>query len=128
MKPAFVKKNTEGGAAGLSWEAGEVKALNPYLADELVKLSPEDYEVVQDGEYTPEPPAHNSPEFGFPSVSSDGQGINFDHPRSIVVEEPLEGSAEENAAIAQSLSEAPEKPKRAYNKKSDKTTETPSAE
>jgi hypothetical protein len=52
MKPTFVKKNTSGGAAGLSWEAGEVKVLNPYLAEELVMLSPEDYEIVQEPEST----------------------------------------------------------------------------
>jgi len=53
MKPTFVKKNTAGGAAGHSWEAGEVKELNSYLAEELVILSPEDYEIVPESEYTP---------------------------------------------------------------------------
>ena len=98
MKPAFVKKNTEGGAGGLFWEAGEVKMLDPYAADELVKLAPGDYEIVQESEYTPEPP----------------------------VEEPVvESEAEEPSDVP---TEAPEATKpRGVTKKSNKT-ETPSAE
>lgn len=55
MTTAYVKKNTEGGAAGLFWEAGEVKALDSRFADELVRLSPGDYEQVSKDEFTPEP-------------------------------------------------------------------------
>ena len=105
MKPTFVKKNTAGGAAGVTWEAGEVKPLNPYLAEELVKLSPEDYEIVQESE-SPEEKTELS-----------------------------EGDEATLAELSESLNEVPEllgkvfpttteKPKRPYKKK----TETPSAE
>jgi len=104
MKPAFVKKNTEGGAGGLFWEAGEVKMLDPYAADELVKLAPGDYEIVQESEYTPEPP---------------------------VEELAVEAEAEEPAEVEEPSdvpTEAPEATKpRGVTKKSNKT-ETPSAE
>jgi len=120
MKPAFVKKNTEGGAGGLIWEAGEVKALNPYAADELVRLAPGDYEIVQEGEYIPDPPAHNPPGFSFPVLSTDGTGIEVIHPGSTVVEVAVE-DVEPSAAPAVAT-----KP-RGVAKKSNKT-ETPSAE
>ena len=54
MKLVFVKKHTEGGAAGLDWEAGEVKAINSYLADELIRLSHGDYEIVPEDEFRSE--------------------------------------------------------------------------
>lgn len=127
MKPAFLKKHTKGGAAGLSWEAGEVKALHPALAEELAMLSPDDYEMVQEGEYTPEAPAHNPPGFVLPVTSSDGEGIKVKQPGSSVVEDVVPGSAEENEGTAQALTAAPSKAKSAA-KKSNKTTETPSAE
>ena len=54
MATAYVRKNTEGGAAGLIWESGEVKALDSRFADELVRLAPGDYEQVSEDEFTPE--------------------------------------------------------------------------
>lgn len=53
MNLTFVKKHTAGGTAGLEWKAGEVLAVNPYLASELVRLSPTDFQVVQSMEETP---------------------------------------------------------------------------
>ena len=54
MAIAYVRKNTEGGAAGLIWESGEVKALDSLFADELVRLAPGDYEKVSEDEFVPE--------------------------------------------------------------------------
>lgn len=54
MTIAYVKKNTEGGAAGLLWEAGEVKALDSLFVDELIRLAPGDYEQVSEEEFAPE--------------------------------------------------------------------------
>lgn len=55
MNPTFIKKNTAGGAAGHSWEVGEVQALDPYLAAELVALAPEDFEIVSKAPPAPKP-------------------------------------------------------------------------
>ena len=44
----FIKKNTAGSSAGHSWEAGEVKDVHSLLADELLVLSPEDYELASE--------------------------------------------------------------------------------
>jgi predicted house-cleaning noncanonical NTP pyrophosphatase (MazG superfamily) len=110
MKPTFVKKNTAGGAAGLSWEAGEVKALNSLLADELTSLVPEDYEIVQEDEYTPE------------------------LTESTLVEEVDDESTEENAEDSTESEELSsetvedEKPSKPRAARSRKNTETPSAE
>lgn len=50
----FVKKHTVGGTAGFSWQAGEVQNVPSLLADELVALAPEDFEIVADaGEPAP---------------------------------------------------------------------------
>ena len=105
----FVKKNTAGGVAGHSWEAGEVKDVNSYLADELVVLSPEDFEIVPASEYTPEPVADS--------------------------EEVIDGTVEEveltEEPSTKSEAEAEDKPvkaKRVYKKKTEAATETPSAE
>lgn len=100
MKTAFVKKNTEGGAGGLFWEAGEVKELNPYFADELVKLAPGDYEIVPRKELAPEPVAEE------PVAEVKTEDVE---PEAVSVETPV-----------------PAKPK-GVAKKSEKT-ETPSAE
>jgi hypothetical protein len=111
MKPTFVKKNTAGGAAGLSWEAGEVKVLHSLLADELVALVPEDYEIVQEDEYTPED------ETGDTSESTDsGTGETAE-------EEAVE---ETEDAATETIEE--EKPKKPRAKKQVADTETPSAE
>ena len=112
MKPTFVKKNTEGSAAGHSWEAGEVKALNSRLAEELVVLAPEDYEIVSEDEYTPE------------------------STESTVVEEETEEESKLNEedqatldAIAEEVKDLPVLPvKPTTTRKSNKKTETPSAE
>lgn len=109
MKPAFVKKHTEGGAAGLDWEAGEVKAINPYLADELVRLSHGDYEIVQEGEFTPPAPVHNHQGTEFLQIKSDGNGINIHRQEASVVEVEVEESTAENAAVAEKLTEVTEK-------------------
>ena len=81
MKDVFLKKNTEGGTAGLYWEAGEVKSVNSYLADELVVLSRGDYEIVTEDE-TPETPAVETPE-------SDGPAADADNEVEVPVEEPV---------------------------------------
>lgn len=91
MNPTFVKKHTVGAAAGLSWEAEEIKALDSYLAEELVKLSPEDYEIVSEDESTPETPVEKKPE----------------------------ASTEENSEAE--VEAAPEKAKRVYKKKTPET-------
>jgi hypothetical protein len=101
MNTVFVKKNTEGGAGGLSWEAGEVKELYSYVADELIKLAPGDYELVSQDEFTPE-------------TLDEGIEIPDEEP-----ERPEEPTTEPVS------DEAPDKPKRPYNKKK---SETPSAE
>lgn len=116
MKPTFLKKNTKGGAGGVSWEAGEVKEVSPAFAELLVVLSPEDYEIVQEGEPTPEPPAHKTPGLSFPSISSDGTGIEFNTPATTNIEVPVENEE----------APAPKRPGRP--KKSDQATETHSAE
>lgn len=111
MKPAFVKKNTEGGAAGLDWEAGEVKAINPYLADELVRLSHGDYEIVQEGEFTPPAPVHNHQGTEFLQMESNGAGINIHRQETSVVEVEVEveGSTEKSTAIAARLTDESDK-------------------
>lgn len=107
MKPTFVKKNTKGGAAGITWEAGEVKALNPYLAEQLVQLAPEDYCIVQ-----VDPNAAEKLE-------------------AAAAEEKKEAEEAEAEARTPRTLDSPrieaEKPK-APVKKSNKKTETPSAE
>jgi hypothetical protein len=118
MKPTFVKKNTAGGTSGITWEAGEVKPVHPSLAEELVKLAPEDFEIVQEGEHTAPAPTHNSPVPPLPSSFSDGQGIKVETPETTVVEVEVEGSAEENQAVAAQMTEhtAPAKATRATKK------------
>ena len=123
MKPTLVKKNTEGGAAGLFWTAGEVKALNPYLADELIKLAPGDYEVVQEGERMPEPPVHNSPGATIPRLATDGTGIEALYPASKIIAEAQAQTTEPSVAA-----EAPPAAKPRGATKKSTQTETASAE
>ncbi len=83
MTTAYVKKNTEGGAAGLYWEAGEVKALDSRFADELVRLAPSDYSVVSGDDFVvPETPAFETP-------ASDGPAADADNVVEPTVEEPV---------------------------------------
>jgi len=103
MKPAFVKKNTAGGAGGITWEAGEVKPLNPRFAEELVMLSPEDFEIVKEGEASPKPPVHHHQGTDFMQIRSDGDDINFDRPSTSVVEVEIEGSQQEIETMAAKL-------------------------
>jgi len=110
MKTVYLKKNTEGGAAGLYWEVGEVKEVNSLFADELVRLAPGDYEIVPEGEPVPETPAAETPE-------SDGPAADADN----VVETP----AEEPVAEEPSTEPAKKKPGRPPK---NKTTETDSTE
>jgi hypothetical protein len=96
----FVKKNTTGGTAGRYWEAGEVKEVNSYLAEELVALSPEDFEIVS-------------------------EPVAFEVVPESTTEEPVEEDPAEPEQNETPVA-APVKAKRVYNKKT--ATETPSAE
>lgn len=100
----LLKKNTPGGTAGITWEAGEVKDVYSLLAEELAVLAPDDYEIV-----TEAPAPAETPE-------SDGPAADADN----VVETP----AEEPVVATPVKATKP----RAVTKKQNKTPETPSAE
>ena len=107
MTIAYVRKNTEGGAAGLIWESGEVKALDAWFADELVRLAPGDYKQVSEDEFTPETAT---------AVENPTEELVAE---AEATEEPAEGSMAEEAPVV-----TPHPPRKTYKKKS----ETPSAE
>ena len=107
MTIAYVKKNTEGGAAGLVWESGEVKALDSRFADELVRLAPGDYEQVSEDEFTPE------------IVTAIESPIKEPLTDTEATEESTEEIVAEETSVA-----TPPTPRKQYKKKS----ETPSAE
>ena len=111
MKPAFVKKNTSGGAAGLSWKAGEVKALNPYLAEELVILAPDDYEIVEEDKTEEVEPEL----FKEDEATAEGLAEHLNEVPALL------------GKVFPTSTEKPTKPKRPV-KNSNKNTETPSAE
>ena len=106
---SFIKKNTPGSAAGITWESGEVKEVDAFLADELEKLAPEDFEIVK----------VDSPA----TVSSEG-----DQQALADAQAQLEEDTETLSEAAEKVAEDGAPKPKASTKKATKTPESPSAE